>query len=404
MQNTLSFSALLIAAMGSGVACSSSSPASSPCATASYDLVVAASDYTSSEVGLVSLAGASDFQGGIDLGADPTLSSSAGRYFWIARDLGQIIELDTTCLGTKAKFDALDSTPTGSTPKPTDPYDVAVAPDGSLWIARFDVPTVLVLNADGTRRMTVDLSFEDTVDGNPNMNSIRILDPATASAQPDAVGTITTAKAYVSLEILDDDNVVHPLISTRKSKLARIDLATGAVEDTLTLAGRNPLSLMVQVGNQLYLADAGTWCEQGMCPAGQPDAGVERVDTGSFTSKLVVTGTKLGGHASEVAVMSTCGVVIVAGELPETPTSLVQFDPNQDDVVEAMVIPTASTFTLAGLAWVDGALLVGDGGTSGAVPAIRVFDAMTTPGCSLTERAASVSLPLPPIGFAVLSP
>jgi hypothetical protein len=207
-------------------------------------------------------------------------------------------------------------------------------------------------------------------------------------------------KAYVSLEILDRD-----LKSTRRSKLARIDLETGAVEDVLTLAGRNPLGLLVQLGNQLYLADAGTWCTAGECPSGQPDTGVERVDTASFTSKLLVTGDELGGHATEVAVTASCGAVIVAGAWPATPTSLVRFDPTTANgaVTHHTVIPTATSFTLAGLAWVGGdALLVGDRGTAGGAPTVRVFDADVSAGCSLTERSATLPLPLPPIGFAAL--
>jgi hypothetical protein len=391
-----SFVVLLLAAAGGGDGCSSSAP--SPLQTGPFDAVVASSDYSSSEVGLVSPSGASDFASGVDLGLDPTLSASAGRFFWIARELGQIIELETNPLRAGRTFNALDPTPAGKSPVQTDPYDVAVAPDGSLWIARFNVPTLLVLNENGTRR-TIDLSSLDPVDGNPNMSSIRILDPSTASTPLDLSAAMKTSKAYVALEILDDKS---DLASTRKSKLARIDLETGVVEAVLTLAGRNPLTLMVQVGNQLYLADAGTWCTGTACPAGQADAGIERVDTASFTSKLLVTGQTLGGHATEVSVTSNCGLVIVAGQLPETPTSLVQFDPTDPSVSPRTLLPTTTSFTLAGLASVSGAFLVGDRGTAGGVPAIRVFDVTESPGCSLTERAASIPLPLPPVGFAAL--
>jgi hypothetical protein len=389
----------------SAFACSASPTEPTPCSstptepsratTSTYDSVVATSDYTSSEVGLVALDGPSDFASSVDLGADPTLTSSAGRYFWVARDVGKIIEFDTAPLHAVATYDANDPDAKGS----SNPYDVAVAPDGSLWIARFDVPTVLVLNPDGCRRMTIDLSSEDPVDGNPNMGSIRILDP---TGQPDAAGSMATSKAYVSLDILDDHS---DLKSTRKSKLARIDLETGTVEDVLTLAGRNPLTLMVQLGNQLYLADAGTWCTAGACPAGQPDAGIERVDTASFTSKLLLTGTALGGHASEVAVTASCGVAVVAGALPDTPTSLVGFDPTQGDgtVARRTVIPTTTSFTLQGLAWVGGnVLFVGDRGQGDGGAGVHVFDLDVAAGCTLTERCTLLPLLLPPVGFVAL--
>jgi hypothetical protein len=373
-------------------AATSMATCTSPSLTATcgtFDAVVALSDYTSSQVGLFSVntPSRSNYATGIDLGADPVLASSAGRFFWIARDFGQIIELDTSCLHAVRSFNALDPTPDCSPPPPTDPYDVAVAPDGALWIARFDVPTVLVLDACGSRLKTIDLSSLDPEDGNPNMNSIRIIDSA----------------AYVSLEILDDHSV-PPLASTRPSKLVRIDLETGAITDVLTLAGRNPLSSIVQVGKQLYLADAGNWCPDGGCPAGQPDAGVEVVDTASFTSKLLVTGTALGGHASSLAVTESCGVVIVAGAYPETPTSLVQFDPTgKASSPIRTLIPTTGSFTLGGLAWVgEDVLLVGDGGTAGGTPGVRVFDAELSSGCSLTQRPAELPLPQAPVAFAAL--
>lgn len=377
----------------------SSAPAPSPASCGgSFDALVAMSDYTSSEVGRVSLAGASQSAGGVDLGMDPTLASSAGRFFWIARDLGQIIELDPTCLHAGRTYQTNDPGSGGS----SNPYDVAVAPDGSLWIARFDVPTVLVLTPEGRRNKTIDLSSLDPADGNPNMSSIRILDPATGGA-----GTMATSKAYVALEMLDAD-----LQSTRLAKLARIDLESGKVEDVLTLAGQNPLSLMTQLGNQLYLADAGNWCVMNQCPPGQKSAGVERVDTASFTSHLLVRGDELGGHATELAVTSDCGVVIVAGAYPSTPTSLVRFDPRTGALgtaAQRTVIPTSTTFTLAGLAWVGSdVLLVGDRGVAGGPAGVHVFDAAVnavnavTDGCSLRERPKLIPLPMPPVGFAAL--
>jgi hypothetical protein len=395
---------LAAAPLGLGIACSLG-PSSSACGASSqvltcgsFDAVVAMSDYVSSDVGLASVAGALDHSCGVGLGADPVLASSAGRLFWIARDLGQIIELDTDCLRAKQTFDALDPVPPGSTrsPSPTNPYDVAVAPDGSLWIARFDVPTLLVLEANGSRRTTIDLSSLDEVDGNPNMNSIRILDPSSTSSLPSdaAAGSMGTFKAYVSLEILDDNMMLD---STRPSKVVRINLETRKPEAVLVLQGKNPFSSMVQLGNQLYLADAGSWHQA----AGQKDAGIERIDTASFSSKLLATGVALGGHASELAVTERCGAVIVAGPLPNTPTSLVQFDPASGEVGRT-VIPTTPAFTLAGLAWVGSdKLLVGDQGTPPASPFLHVFDADPS-SCSLHAESTTLPMLLPPVGLLAL--
>jgi hypothetical protein len=358
--------------------------------------MIGMSDYMSSEIGLVSLGGASSDGKGIDLGRDPTLTSSAGQYFWIARELGQIFQVDASCLHSKATFDANDP----GVPGTTEPYDVAVAPDHSLWIARFATSSVLVLNADGSRRMTVDLGSEDGVDGNPNMNSIKILDPAVSSGNaPAAVASMTTSKAYVSLEILDDNN---DLTSTRPSKLARIDLETGVVESTLVLQGRNPIGLIVLEGSQLYLADAGNWQND---TTAQAVVGIERVDTVSFTSKLLFTGETLGigQHVLDVAVTTGCAVAIVSGPLPFTPTTLIRFDPTTGIVREPSVIPApscdsaSSCLSLSGLAWLgDNVLLVGDRNLTG----LHAFD--VSAGCGLTEQKNPIPLPMPPVNIVAL--
>src|ERR1700691_2978591 len=116
---------MLITAVGAAVACTGTPPPTGTCGSvdagspvpteqcASYDAIVASSDYVSSAVGLVSLTKSPSFVPGADLGADPVLTSSAGRYFWIARDLGQIIEVDPSCLRAKATYNVNDDDDAG---------------------------------------------------------------------------------------------------------------------------------------------------------------------------------------------------------------------------------------------------------------------------------------------------
>jgi hypothetical protein len=390
-------SLVMLAAVVAAAACSSDPPP--PTGTCgSFGALVATTDYSASEVGLLSLSGSSTFVAGVDLGADPVVTTSGGRYFWIARDLGKIIEVDPSCLHAKATYDANDPDAEDS----ADPQDVAVAPDGSLWIARFNVPTILVLGADGCTRRTIDLSSFDPVTHNPRAASIKILDPGQPTGLP---GGMATSKAYVDLEILDD-NVEET--STRPSLLVRIDLETSTVEDHIELQGQNPIGLMVQVGNQLYLADASNWgSAPGEPPTGldQNKGGIEVVDTASFTSKILVDDVTLGGHTVQVAVQEDCGVAIIAGAYAQGAlTSLVRFDPASGavaDLAERTLLPTTTGSDINGLAWLGGnVLLVGDrSATAGGYP-VHIFDLTAT--CTLTEQPKPLVTPLPPVGIIAL--
>jgi hypothetical protein len=350
----------------------------------------------------VALSGKTSFTYGADLGSDPALESSLGRYFWIASDTGYIIEVEPHCLEAKGTYDANDCDHAGT----TDPQDIAVAPDGSLWIVRFGVPSILVLNPDGSRRSTIDLSFLDPKDGNPNADAIRILDPTLDT--DGGASDMASSKAFVALGILDNDNT--NLTSTRPSKLAEIDLVSGAVVRVLQLQGRNPFGFMAEDGTTLYLADAGNW-ESDLDDAG---AGIERVDTRSFTSELLVNRRALGGHAVQVAVTQGCAVAIVAGASPCNATSLVAFDPASGKVATPMLLDTAG-YDLEGLAWLESdVLLVGDRssaltGSSScpssatAVPGgfpIHAFDRSGV--CALTERAHPIVVPQAPVGILAL--
>ena len=57
----------------------------------------------------------------------------------------------------------------------SDPYDVAVARDGSLWVPLFEAAAVLVLSPCGDVVRTIDLSSYDD-DGNPDASAIAIVD------------------------------------------------------------------------------------------------------------------------------------------------------------------------------------------------------------------------------------
>ncbi len=345
---------------------------------APLDAIAATSDYASSQLGAFALDGGASFASGIDLGADPALASSRGRAFYLARDLGDVIEVDPRCGRPLSKFSANDPSFAGS----SNPQDVAVAPDGALWIPLYNVPEILLLTPSCTVSRKIDLSTFDP-DGNPQANAITIVD---------GVGSPPSSKAFVALERLDDHD---QLKSKQPSLMIEIDVASGAVQAQVELAGRNPFGLMQEIGGILYLAEPGNFDS-----ITEQQAGIERFDTSTLTTQLLVPETALGGSVAEVAVTAGCGVAIVADASSVNATSLVSFDPDSGSVSRSATNPLLPTqgYFLQGLAWLGDVLLVGEGDPKYPKAAkVHVFDRTGT--CELTERPGYVSMPLKPIAL-----
>jgi streptogramin lyase len=363
-------------ACGTPVADSASPPGSpSTPACGTPDALWVASDYSSSAVGALALSGAVHSTAGrVDLGADPVLSVSRGRAFFLARDSDTVFELDPSCGAPVASYDVHLASHSGT----SDPYDVAVASDGSLWVVLYEAAAILVLSPGGCVVRTIDLSSFDP-DGNPDADAIAI--------------TMTPAgeKAFVALDRLNP----YPS-SVQPSWMLRVDVATGAVEAQVELAGRNPLGPMQAEDGILWLSEAGNFDD-----ATESDAGVERFDTSTSTTSLVARESDLGGSVTQVSVSSGCGVAIVADPTPNVnATSLALFDPSTGQVLTpASASPlTTAGFDLEGLTWSGGALLVGDRRRSPSGYPVHVFDG----ACAPVERADGVFLPLPPIAVSVV--
>jgi len=362
----------LLAGCGGSSASPADAGADGAPARAPSEALWVASDYTSSGVGALALGGAvTSTVGRVDLGADPSLAVSRGRAFYVARDEDLLFELDPACGKPTSRLDVHVATHTGS----SDPYGVGVARDGSLWVPLFDVPAVLVLAPDGTVTSTIDLSSYDG-DGNPDAMGIAIVD------------TPAGEKAFIALDRLTGPT----LLSEQPSWMLRLDVATRAAEATIPLAGRNPFGMVVD-GAILWLADPGNFDD-----ATEPLAGVERFDTSTSTTALIALETDLGGSVSEVAISGGCGVAIVADATAANATSLVTFDPQSGAAIaDTSRSPLATAgFDLEGVAWIAGAVAVGDRRRAPAGYPVHVFDG--TPTCVLTERPDRVFLPLPPVG------
>jgi len=356
-------------------ACGTSSAMATPSTCGTTDALWVASDYSSSAVGAMSTSVlATSTAGRVDLGADPALAVSRGRAFYVARELDTVFELDPGCGTPMARFSAHVGTSSAS----SDPYDVGVARDGSLWIPLYLAAKILVLTP-GCEEHFIDLSSYDT-DHNPDAMGIAIVD------------TPAGEKAFVPLQRLNP----YPK-STQPSWMLRIDVATARVEATIVLAGRNPFGMSEDAAGMLWLAEPGNFDD-----ATEPLAGVERFDTSTSTTSLVVHEADLGGSVAEVAVTGGCGVAIAADATAANATSLVTFDATTGSPLLTAAHSPLSTggprggLDLEGLSWLQGDLFVGDRRrASDGYPVHRLAAA----GCTLTTQPDRIFLPLPPVAI-----
>ena len=350
-------------------ACGSAADPAPPTCTLAHDVVVATSDYASSGVTALRLSdGKRESRFGVDLGKDPALAVSRGRLFLLARDQDLAFELDPTCGAPVAKIGLHDEGASGV----QNPQDLAVDSAGRMWVPRFNDGSLLVL--EGGAHTTVPLGAYD-VDGNPQPASVRI------------VRTSRGERAFVSLERLDRD-----LVSRRASAVLELDTATRAPVHAHPLLGKNPFGAMVEHEDGLYLAEPGNFDAND-----EADAGIERFDPETGTSRMILGERELGGSVAEIAFAGPCLVAIVADPTKDVnATSLVLADTRGTPRVTARGDTTLRTsgYDLQGLFVRGDTLFVGDrrarGDGSYEVHGFRITDT-----CTLTRDTSLPPLTLP---------
>lgn len=356
-------------------ACASDAPAPAGACT-SPEIVVAASDYTSSALGSARGRGPQTLTTGFDLGKDPQLTEAAGRLFFLARDTDQVFELDR-CGAPIGRVSLAGAAGSGA----TNPHDIAVAPDGALWATLYNRAAIAIAR-EGRVVRTIDLSAYDD-DGNPQADAIRIVDVGGA------------AKAFVTLERLDDRDRLRSL---RPSQMLVIDVATETPEGTITLLGRNPFNRLVEHDGRLLIAAPGNFDD-----GAESGAGIEAFDVRTRTSRLLLEERDLAGSVAEISVEGSCGVAIVAGPTKDiNPTWLVTFDAVTGQILagtSAPVFGPTPGYDLQGLAWRDGRLYVGDRRRGPGGHPVRVFRRVAGEPCRLELDGPPIELPLPAVGL-----
>ena len=319
-----------------------------------------------------------------ELGGDPVLAAAAGRVFACVRDgaIGAVVEIDPSSLTLGEPLRAGE----GEEADPN-PYDVAVDGDGRLWVARYNLPSLAILEPDGSRAGSVDLSSLEDERGMPRASAI----------------VIDGGEAYVALERL---RWIEPTADlpghfepSGPGLVAVVDVAERALASSFDLAGRNPFGrLLVAPGDAAHLWTA----VPGDFYSISPEDGIARIDPAARTSELVVREDALGGSPLEV-VMAGPDEGYAIGQGPGQgagggvdPTRVVAFDAATGEVTRVLADSAAegeAGFAHSGLAIVGGIVAAGDR-THGSAR-IRLF-----PRAGGAELAPVETARMPP--FALL--
>ncbi len=339
-------------------------------------LMVSSDERDVSAVGVLPLDGQSpSLSFDTELGADPALAASGGRAFFLARDRGMVYRLDACGHATAAIATQAAGEPSA------DPWDVAEASDGTMWIARWASASALVTDAIGAALAKIDLTGFDVPGATfPQTSAVRVVD------------TPAGERAFFALERLSP--VATGYASNEPGAMVAVDVRSRAVVASAPLSGRNPQALTSQAvdgAGGIYFADAGNWDD-----ATETIAGVERFDTTNLTSSLLFDEVALGGSPTTVAVSGACGAAIVADASDVNRTSLVRFAIGSGTF--AIAFGPTEGFDLRGLLFAPGELLVGDARpTAGGYP-VHVFT--VDADCSLVRRVDLVVPGIAPLAFA----
>lgn len=322
---------------------------------------------------------------GAELGNEPVLADSNDRVFFVAREKDLLIEVDPKCgrLKTPATTFSLNRyAPRESATSFANPHDVAAAPDGTLVVPLYNVPK-LVFVKDG-QYIDLDLSSYDP-DGNPEAESVSVVN----------VGGVP--KAFVTLERLTvvKERGSVSLRSLLPSQMLRIDVGTRTVEARIDLAGHNPFNPMAVLDGALFLSEPGNYDS-----VTEPTAGIERFDTATSTTRLLIGEEKIGASVVQVAVSKGCGAAIVAATGLTNPTSVVTFDPDSGELLSTVAAPILGPtpgYELYGMTWRGDRLYVGDRRRAENGFPVHVFQ--RSGACTLTEIPSAIALPQEPVAI-----
>ena len=290
----------------------------------------------------------------VSLSGNGILASAGARSFFVDQQQGVLDPIDATTLGLSG--DPIAAFAPGKDPAEPNPHGVDVDVDGNLWIARYGMSSLAVVDPAGKIAGTVELSDLDP-DGVPDMEAVHV----------------DGDRVHVAIERLEFNADGNGLVLPRgPGMIVTLDRVTHKRIGTFLLAGRNPFGRFVPMdaaGARFAIATPGRLFVTDL------EDGIDVVDFATGTATQLISEAALGGTVSEVLIAGpTEGYAIVLGDGEKSPTSLVRFDPSNG--TRTSVLDAATLFLHAGLAIDGGLVLVGDHTLKGGA-AILAFDRAT---------------------------
>jgi hypothetical protein len=350
-------------------------------------LLVLGSDFVASSLGRLGADGCLTEIPDFALGGDASLSMGNAGPFVSVRVEGVVHSVDPEALSlTRAwvsygEDEKKFAMPCGEAGMLSNPHDADQDAAGRLWVARYDQPSIGIVEPDGSFGGAVDLSSFADADGLPEIEAIRV------------VGD----RVYAAVERIDR---CAKLAVAGPGRIAVIDASTRAVTGAIELGGDNPFGRMVPApwdasGGTVAIALPGSFyaLDDGDAAA--------IVDLTSGAVQGFAQESSLGGSIAEIAPAAPDeAYAIVAGTDQANPTRLVRLDPTTGQVIATLADSrddlAGGGYCHVGLAIVGPHVLVGS--KPPCAPAIHAFDRDTgrKVGSVQPERLPpSALLPLP---------
>jgi hypothetical protein len=350
-------------------------------------VLVLGSDFVASALGRLDAEGCLTEIPDLALGGDASLSMGNAGPFVSVRVEGVVYSVDPEALSlTRAwvshgEDEKKFTTPCGDAGLVSNPHDADLDAAGRLWVARYDQPSIGIVEPDGSFGGAVDLSSFADADGLPEIEAIRV------------VGD----RVYAAVDRLDRCAAYAP---AGPGRIAVIDASSRDVTGAIELGGNNPFGRMVSApwdasGGTVAIALPGSFS------AIDDGDAAAFVDLPSGAVQGFAKESSLGGSIAEIAPAAPDEVyAIVAGTDQANPTQLVRLDPATGEVTATLADSrddlAGGGYCHVGLAIVGAHVLVGS--KPPCAPAIHAFDRGTgrKVGSVQPERLPPLALlPLP---------
>lgn len=336
-------------------------------------LVLESDETAASALGRLETDGCFTEVADVVLGYDPVLASAHGAPWVCDRTGGVCFAVDGDALRLGAPV-ATYADADGD--RASNPQDLDVDETGAIWVTRYALPTLAVIEEGGGFAAEIDLGALADSDGNPEMQGI----------------LVTGGEAFVSLEQLTE------FAPTGPGKIAVIDVETREIVRSFDLVGWNPFGklspLAGDAGSAVVTTSGDLHSQSGV------GSGVEIVNLAEGTSEQVLRGEDVGGIVFQAVIAGKNeGYAIVGTADAENATWLVRFDPEGKEATLTLAdtrAPGAERgYFYTGLA-VDGEVVLLADRTRTA-PRVRAF--RRSDGVELESVAVGL---YPPVALMVL--